>query len=199
MSFKTLAGILPLSLLAACNSVQDRPVGSFPSDTNMVQFRKEMAELAEPGLEHENLKKRVGDWTIALRQRANEAADWREDSGTSSVRVALDGRYLVEEISASIDGRAFHGYTVMGYNRLEGRFFSVWMDSHTTWPMYADGERGADGVLRMSGRVRDVVTPGGRPFHIDETRVSDDEYLREVYDTVDGQPVKTMEIRRTRR
>ena len=81
---------------------------------------------------------------------------------------------------------------------IEKQYFSIWMDSHSTWPLAAFGTRGEDGVLRLAGRLRDVITPSGRPYHIDETKVSNDEYLREVYDTIDDESVKVLEIRRKR-
>ena len=195
--------IAPLSLLLACQStgstVQDIPVGSFPSDTNLVEVWTQMAELADPGLEHEELKNRVGSWDIVIRWRDGTSEDWNEETGSSTAKMALDGRYLIEEVRGMLNGVPFHGYQIVGFSRLEEQYFSIWMDSHSTWPLASFGRRGADGVLRLAGRLRDVITPAGRPYHVDETKISDDEYLREVYDTIDGEPVKVLEIRRTRK
>jgi hypothetical protein len=189
--------------LAACDTsgskLKDLPVGSFPSDTNVVEVWTHMAELAEPGLEHETLKKRVGAWDLVIRSREGNSETWREETGASVAKMALGDRYLVEEVQGTINGSPFQGYMLVGYSRLERQYFSVWMDTHSTWPLASFGVRGEDGVLRLAGRLRDVVTPSGRPFHVDETTVSDDELLRETYDTIDGEPVKVLEIRRRRR
>lgn len=199
---KVALSIAPLSLLVACNtagsSVKDVPAGSFPSNTNLVEVWTQMAELAEPGLEHEELKSRVGSWNLTIRWRDGTSENWNQESGSSTARMALEGRYLIEEVQGTINGAPFHGFQLVGYSRLEQQYFSVWLDSHSTWPLAAFGTRGADGVLRMAGRIRDVITPSGRPYHVDETKVSDDEYLREVFDTIDGKAVKVLEIRRKR-
>lgn len=194
--------VAPLSLLLGCQnaaSLQDIPTGSFPSSTNLIEVWTQMAELAEPGLEHEELKSRVGSWNIVIRWREGGTGEWKEETGSSTVRMALDGRYLVEEAQGTLNGTPFHGFQILGYSRLEKQYFSIWMDSNSTWPLASFGARGADGVLRMSGRLRDVITPGGRPYHVDETKISDNEYLREVFDTIDGKPVEVLEIRRTRK
>ena len=55
------------------------------------------------------------------------------------------------------------------------------------------------GIVHLAGNTRDVTTPQGRPFRAETMWRDDGESQTVLFDTIDGELVKVMEIYRTRR
>ena len=185
-------------LLAACSSSGPPPVGSYPSDYPREQYIEEMAEFATPGAEHKALAKAEGVWDVAVKVRETGSSEWSTGSGTAEMRMALGGRYLIEELRMTIAGRPSHAVVVHGYNRLSEHYFSIWMSENSTWPTYMDGEEDADGNVVRRGRYFDAATPGGRPFYAN-FKHEGDRLVTTVSDTIDGELVEVMQVYRTPR
>jgi hypothetical protein len=84
--------------------------------------------LAAPGPEHAWMDPLVGSWTVAMRVWPGPDAEPFEIPGLTAKReLVLGGRYL-REVLIGADGTPLREAT-MGYNRLDGRFELVTVDS----------------------------------------------------------------------
>src|SRR5262249_52822265 len=92
---------------------------------------KRMEDAAKPGPPHAMLAKPAGDWTTVSKWRMAPEAPWMESTGTAKRTMILDGRYLHEEVSGSMempgpDGKMqkhdFHGAGVFGYNNISKQY-----------------------------------------------------------------------------
>jgi hypothetical protein len=201
MSTRSLA-FAWIVILAGCagtsGGMSDAPVGSYPSDLPREEVLEEMAEYATPGAEHARLAKLAGTWDLSVRVRWGGENEWHTGSGTSEFRPILGGRYVLEEVNATLAGRPLHALVVHGYDRLQERWFAVWFDESSTWPTYMSGTEDESGTITRSGRIFDVVTPSGRPFTV-TMQTEGDRLASHVFDTIDGESVEVMQIYRTPR
>jgi Protein of unknown function (DUF1579) len=84
--------------------------------------------LAAPGPEHAWMDPLVGSWTVAMRVWPGPEADPFEIPGMTAKReLVLGGRYL-REVLIGGDGTPMREAT-LGFNRLDGRFELVTVDS----------------------------------------------------------------------
>ncbi len=125
--------------------------------------------LAAPGPEHAWMDPLVGRWDVAMRVWPGPCAEPFDIPGMTAERdLVLGGRYLREVLSAG-DGTPMREAT-MGFNRLDGRFELVTVDSFEPGQMIylGRGDQTADAVSlygesteagmgpEPSGRKRDL-------------------------------------------
>jgi hypothetical protein len=100
------------------------------AQTAQTQELPASARLAMPGPEHAWLNPLVGDWTVEMLVYPGPGAEpvvSREV--TATCRWTLDGRYLREELRGTVFGNPSARDGVLGYNRLDGRFEWVTIDT----------------------------------------------------------------------
>lgn len=93
-----------------------------------------MMTAMAPGEHHTVLEQLVGTWEGWVRFRMEPGQPWSENMpGTVKREMVLGGRF-VKEIVSSPEGPAgpFEGIGYVGYNNLEKRFESVWMENAQT-------------------------------------------------------------------
>jgi hypothetical protein len=147
---------------------------------------QEMMKAAAPGEHHTPLKAMVGEWRAEMKMRMSPEGPWEEHQGKSKVQSALGGRYLIEKFEADI-GPMFgdmEGIFIVGYNNLAQRYETSWRDNWSTWPSTATGFLNEEGMMEMTGTMRDVVTPEGRPHYITFGMVDEDHRVMHMYDTI---------------
>lgn len=110
-----------------------------------------MERASKAGPEHERLKGMVGRWKGA-------ATFWMPDgktmqsSNTVERKVAMGGRYLVEQYRGQFMGKPFEGAGWMGYDNLKKKWVGAWIDSGGTGIMYSEG------TLDEAGKVLTMVS-----------------------------------------
>jgi hypothetical protein len=104
--------------------------------------------LASPGPEHAWMDPLAGSWDVAMRVWPGPGAEPFELPGMTAEReLILGGRYLREVLKGG-DGTPMREAT-MGYNRLDGRFELVTVDSFEPGQMVYLG-RGAEAAETVS-------------------------------------------------
>ncbi len=200
----TLFALLPLSLvgLASCKSTDARS-STYRAENPVAQMSPEqmmqkMQELAAPGPEHQHLQNLVGNWDLKLRTRFQPDAPWSESPGTAEARGILGGRFVVQDVSASMEGMPFTGFELLGYDKLQGLHTSSWADSMGTSAFHSTGKMEGEAIV-YRGSMTDFVTPDGRPYRT-VLRIQDkDHWTREMYDTMEGEEVLVITIEGRRR
>lgn len=198
MHTKTVALALPVVFLMSCSST-DIASGSRSSEADPAEAMAKISKAARLGPQHEKLKALAGTWNLQFKHRSGPDAQWRTENGTATCKVAVGGRYLVEELKCTYNGAPYEGVRVHGFDNLEGTYFNIWMDTLGTWPVHSRGATDESDVLVYHGRWKDTETPAGRPFRTVVRRDGEEKWQLELYDTIDDAEVKVLEATYTRR
>lgn len=93
---------------------------------------------------HKMLARLVGEWSGTTKTwfEPDVVADESPMSGT--VTSILDGRFLLHEYRGEMQGKAFEGVAILGFDLATGNFQSAWVDSFhmSTAIMFSEGEAG---------------------------------------------------------
>jgi len=125
-------------------------------DAMQEAMKKAWMEIGTPGPEHAELKKMVGDWTVDVVSYHNPEKP-AKSKGKCTFKMALDGRYLEQHFSGTMDGTPFTGIGYTAFNKATGKYEATWMDSMSTGIMHLTGEM-EDGVCTYNGHF---FGPGG--------------------------------------
>jgi len=167
---------LTLCCTAACKSTPPPPAPS-PEEAMM-----QMMKLATPGPEHAALMRQAGTWEQHYKMRWAPDAPWQETTGMSVSRPILGGRYLMDEVSFTLENQPMQGIQIFGYDNLTGEYTSQWADTMSTWWMSSRGKKNAEGVINLTGTLTDIA--GTRPFRMVVKPHGDSASDVEMYDTI---------------
>ncbi len=121
-----------------------------------------MMPEAKPGPEHEVLKAMVGDWEGGVKIFPGPGAPAMENKGTIHREMTMDGMYVIEHVSGSPmmpGGKPFKGMGIVGYNQIEKRYESVWIENMSSWMMFETGKYdAAKKTMTFEGDVLDPMT-----------------------------------------
>jgi hypothetical protein len=84
-----------------------------------------------PGAQHEKLASLVGEWVgEEILHPSPWSAETRRALGKFSMRMAVDGLFLINDYEEQRDGRAvFRGHGVYGWDGKRERYTMFWFDS----------------------------------------------------------------------
>lgn len=166
-----------------------------PEELKMMQA---MEKYATPGKQHEQLARRVGNWTAEIKHWPAPGAPAETMTGTAKFMPIMDGRYILQEFEGVTPWGPFSGIGLSAYDNLKQKYQSMWIDNMSTGLMVAEGD--------MQGT--DLVTMGDMPDPIQgkfvktksiERMVNDDTLIMEMHAPgPDGKHFKMMEITYTR-
>jgi len=147
-----------------------------------------------PGEEHELLKHRIGKWTVRMEMWTAPDAEAVASDGTSEVKPAMGGRYVMDSIKSNFQGQPYEGSGITGYDKLKKKFVSVWIDNFGTGFIISSGTYDADTKsFSYATESPDVELGAYKRTRTVERIVSPDEWVMEMYDTTkDGQEFKAM-------
>ena len=155
-----------------------------------------------PGPEHKRLDSLAGSWafTIKMWMDPNQKTP-TESSGTAERRWILSGRFLQEDVHSQFMGQPFTGFGIMGYDNIQKKYTTMWIDSMTTAIGTSLGTADASGkVITFEGTHLDPLT--GKPVKgRDVLRLLDNNHQNMEAFKVgpDGKEFKVMEIHFTRK
>lgn len=119
-----------------------------------------MAQMPQPGAEHEALKQLEGTWTgEATLQLPGMEPQKSEVKVINS--MDLNGFWLMGQYEGSMMGMPFKGHSVWGYDQETGKYVEVWVDSMRSKMSRLEGEYDAaakkwtkwlDGTHPMTGK-----------------------------------------------
>ena len=116
-------------------------------------------KLATPGEPHKLFATLVGSWTTKTKEWMEPGKPPTESTGTSEMKMLLDGRFLYQEYTSQMMGQPFSGIGIDGYDNLRKRYVTTWIDTWGTGIFQMEGTAGADGkTITLNGRHDE---PGG--------------------------------------
>ena len=170
-------------------------------DEAMQAMMAAYAEYAEVGREHELMARAGGEWKVRVKMWTSPGTPPMVSEGTSSVKLIMDGRYMLEEYNASTPMGHFEGLGLHGYDNIKNRYVGVWIDSMSTGIMRAEGTANEDAsVLSFTGESPDPVAGAYKQQRSTMTIVDANTHRFETFEkTPDGTEWRNMEILYERR
>jgi hypothetical protein len=146
------------SLVFAADKEKEKTTGK---DAKATAEMEAWMKAATPGEQHKNLNFFVGDWKT-------QTTMWMEGTetkteGTAHMEWAMDGRYVISKHSGSLMGMPFQGMGIDGYDNINSKYFSIWIDNMMTSYMTFDGTASPDGkTFTYKGSMKE---PSGKMVH----------------------------------
>lgn len=116
----------------------DRVKGVQPPTEQM----EKVAKLMEPGADHEVMEPLIGHFEGSGKMWMEEGGEAMEFSGKVDREWVLGGRFVHEKVTGDAMGPeqpAFEGLGVMGYNTIERRYESAWIENMSTYISMMNG------------------------------------------------------------
>jgi len=205
-------GLISSSLLLAAAmiaqdsnpSAPERPSRERPAPPVLDEAAVQAAWVAyaTPGSFHEQLKKKVGQWDLAVKWWPAPDAPPSESTATSTIELTMGGRFLLDRTTGSaFEGQPFEGMGVMGYDNHKKKFVSVWWDSMGTGVVTSEGTADREGTtITLLGQQPDMTTGRSKAVRTLETFIDADTWKVEMFDRArDRTETKTFEITYTRK
>lgn len=177
------------------------------ADAAMMEAMQRWEAHSTPGEHHKHMESWAGEWDLVLKHRMVPDAPWEESKSTSSAKMIMGGRYLVEKVKGAFDmgdggpPAEFEGMALMGYDNSKKQYFSIWIDNFGTGVMEEWGTCDGTGkVLTTTGRVYDPMIGSERDTKSVATLVDSNTRRLEMYmPGPDGRMFVNMEITYTRK
>lgn len=159
---------------------------------------KMWTEMAKPGEQHKWLMQFVGYWESESITYTPQGAG-QPEKGRMEYKLAMGGRFLDMDFEGKFMSQPFHGGGMIGYNKVDQRFESTWVDTMGTGMLFMTGQL-SDGekTLTLEGDYTNPMTKQKSTFKEVMTVVDKDHHKSAFYDKVEGKDVKIMEISYTR-
>lgn len=153
---------------------------------------------AKPGEMHKWLSQFVGTWETQTTEFSPEGAG-QPEKGKMEYKLTMGGRFLNMDFEGRMHGQFYHGGGAIGFNNVEQRFESTWMDTMSSTIMYMTGTADKEGkVLTLMGEVTNPLNKSKDSFKEIMTVIDNDHHKSEFFGAADGHEFKMMEISYTR-
>ena len=153
-----------------------------------------------PGAPHKAMAATVGTYEVKAKSWDAPGKPPREETGTATRAMALDGRVLVEEFKGTMMGMPFTGHGMRGYDNVTGKYWSTWMDSMSTGLMVSEGTCDAKDTCTFTGSWNDPIKKGPVTARMTSRWTSPTSEVFEMYGPGrDGKEFKMMELTYTKK
>jgi hypothetical protein len=179
------------AILLACNCL-----------TTYAQSQDEMKAwqaYMTPGDVHKMLAKSDGKWKEDVSMWMQPGAPPTKSTSTCVNKMIMGGRYQESRHTGNMMGQPFEGISTVGYDNARKVLVSTWIDNMGTGIMYMEGTwDAASKSATFKGKATDPMT--GKEMDVREvfTIVDDNTQKMEMFNVMNGQEFKTMEIMFTR-
>ncbi|MGH7656872.1 MAG: DUF1579 domain-containing protein, partial [Gemmatimonadales bacterium] len=110
-----------------------------------------------PGAPHQNLARMAGTWNTEVKMFMGPEP--MEVTGTSTIEVVMDGRFIRETVEGEFQGEQFHAVSYTGYNNATGEYEASWLDNMSTGIYkYTGSANEAGNEIVLTGDFIDPVT-----------------------------------------
>lgn len=129
---------------------------------------------------HERFAANVGNWKVTTRH--SEMFGGQVHTGECSMRLILDGKFLLAEGTSNMMGQDCTTYGLFGYDSLTEEFTAINLNSLYTSIYELRGKARADGVIEYTGIMKDAMTVDGRQYRVEERPEGPDKFEIVVFD-----------------
>lgn len=161
----------------------------------MAAYMKAAAVTAD----HQFLAKYAGDWDVEVTYWTAPGAPPARSAATFKAASKLGGRYVMMDFSGFMMGQPFEGIWLVGFDNLEQKYNTLWIDNTSTSFFITKGTRDGS-VISESGSWPDPVSGKMLQVKARTTWIGDDEFRYEQFMVMaDGSEHKGMEFSSKRR
>lgn len=150
---------------------------------------------------HLYFKNFVGTWDVKSTMWMMPGAPPAVSQNTSEAELILDGRFLTMKIKGVMMGQPFEGLQILGYDNLQKKYITFWIDNTSTAFYMTTGVR--DSVTKIvteTGDWPDPMSGGTIKVRATTKMTNADEFVYEMFMMgPDGKEFKTLENVATRR
>lgn len=151
-----LAGLCAAGVAGADDT---KPAANQPAPSPAEKAYADWMQKNVPGDAHKMLAQCVGEWNTSSKMWMAPGAPPQTTTGTSSVKMILDGRYLQEQASGNMGGVPFSGIATTAYNVQTKKYEGTWVDNMSTAIYHCDGTYDpATKSITMTGTTYDPVS-----------------------------------------
>jgi hypothetical protein len=156
-----------------------------------------------PGKMQALLAKDAGEWSGKTTMWMGPDGEPMTSECTSTVTPIMDGRYVKVEMKGDMPGMGpYHGGGVYGYDNVQKKFVSSWIDNHSTGIMQGEGELSQDGKsITWEHKAWCPITKKQITVKEVDTKIGDNKSKLEMWgdDPKTGKNYKMMSIELTRK
>lgn len=159
-----------------------------------------MEEAAKPAKEHSLLKETVGKWKVAYKMWLDPSKPPLEGKSRSTIKMILGGLFAEEHNVGTMMGQRFEGQGLFGFDKMKGKFVSMWSENMSTSIMMMEGTYDeATKTLSFSGDYIDPMDKKSKTMKMTIKMEGRDKSTHEFWNPgPDGKPYKAMEFVYTR-
>jgi hypothetical protein len=201
MNLKSVGTILTAGAMLFATLTLAQEGGEYPPMTpeQMAEMEAYM-KAGTPGAPHEALASTTGSYELEIKSWHEPGGPPMEETGTATRSMGLDGRVLMEDITASMMGMPFVGHGMTGYDNVSGKYWSIWTDSMSTGLMVSEGTCDAKQTCSYSGSWNDPITKGPVTMRMTSRWTRPTTQIFEMYGPgKDGKEMKMMEMTYTKK
>jgi len=149
---------------------------------------------------HGHLKFFVGKWDVKSTMWTFPGTPPTTSQNTGEVTSILGGRFIMTKFSGTMMGQPFEGVQINGYDNMQKKYLTFWIDSSsTTFFLFSGTFDAAKKTWTDTGRWADPMG-GTTPVRSVTRIVGPDEYIYEMYMGMpDGKEFKSLENRCVRK
>ena len=161
------------------------------------------AAAATPGKPHEYLAKGAGVWHAKVTMWMTPGAEPMHSECTSTVTMVMGGRYAKCETEGEMPGMGpYSGLGFYGFDNVQQKFVSSWLDNCSTGMMHGTGELSPDSkVMTYTYKVHCPLNKKVVPMREVETTTGENTKTLEMFseDPKSGKEYRVMRIEMTRK
>lgn len=197
---KKLLLIAALILVGACSSQKANLSNTNAKALTPEQMQKYMQEAGAPGNEHATLKQLTGEWNAVTKFWMDPSAKPEVSKGKAKASMLYGGRYLLMTYKGKAMGQNFEGQSIMGYDNVNKKYFSTWIDNMNTGLNTSEGYADQTGkVITMNSTFVCPMTHASVDAEDVFTIVDKNHFTYEMYKIENGKKLKNLEITYTRK
>jgi hypothetical protein len=154
-----------------------------------------MMKAATPGEQHKLLSGLAGSWDVKVTMWMDPTKPPTESKGTATSKMIMGGRYLEEKVTGEFGGMKFEGQSVTGYDNVQKKYLSSWIDNMGTGITNQSGSYDADKkTFTYEGEVIDPLTGKKTKMKTTQKLVDKDKYEVDMFRVEGGKEMKEMHL-----
>jgi len=159
------------------------------------------SKTAAPSDAHTKLKPTEGHWNTLTKQWNDPNSQPTETKGTCERKWIMEDRFMEEHYVGEFMGLPFEGKGIGGYDNVQKKYFTAWVDNMGTGLILFTGTADPSGkVFTYTGEHADPLTGKLLKIRAVMKIIDDKTHIFEMYGPgEDGKEFKTMEVIHTRK
>jgi len=176
------------------------PLGAQTSPQDQQKAMEAYVKAGAVTENHAYLKRFAGSWTAKTTMWTFPGQPPTDGGGAIQGRLIMDGRFVVMDFKGTMMGQPFEGFQTTGYDNMQKKYLTLWIDNTSTSFFFLSGNRdAAKDVLVQTGEWTDPMS-GMTKVRAVIRFVNPNEYVWEQFMVLpDGKEFKSMEMRCTRK